>query len=494
MGDSGAEFRLEIKNEDSYYYNFATGLFQIARASFDKTLGDRALKGTVGFPAITDNDQYDVYLYALPGTKHPAYNEVRFGDGSLDLNNSTGSNSLIMKKVIYQYTTLTLTFSGYSPNGTVATTAGTDTVSIDRGKPKVKTAFSFTNTAAVTAAYRILKQPISSDVIAFVSPVAGSAPVSLPGEDIYPLVNGTDAVNGAVTSGTTVTMENAVASIMKVGDRVTGNTALDAATATVVSLDSEFVFTLSEAIAIADAITLSFSNQMNYSWPVDNYVDKIKEGMILVPDTNITAGTAVGKYQDTVTIFEGTTDEEIIIKNERPALDTLSKEPTVVNGLVTVQAGNIVFDKQQVLALAGDTLKIGGYGTNEILRVYGWDVKFTDLAITLTIPTTTTTEATSAHATIAVADREGVINNVSRVGGIGIDPSVQNPLITSGGGADGAGDWVMDAVQTLENGVALTIENTSRVATITGNIEIIKAGVADQTLRFDIEKLLSTSA
>ena len=139
-------------------------------------------------------------------------------------------------------------------------------------------------------------------------------------------------------------------------------------------------------------------------------------------------------------------------------------------------------------------MKIGGYGTNEILRVYGWDVKFTDLAITLTIPTTTTTEATSVHATIAVADREGVINNVSRVGGIGIDPSVQNPLITSGGGADGAGDWIMDATQTLENGVTLTIENTSRVATITGNIEIIKAGSADQTLRFDIEKLLSTSA
>ena len=112
----------------------------------------------------------------------------------------------------------------------------------------------------------------------------------------------------------------------------------------------------------------------------------------------------------------------------------------------------------------------------------------------MTAPTTTTTEATSAHATIAVADREGVINNVSRVGGIGIDPSVQNPLITSGGGADGAGDWVMDAVQTLENGITLTVENTSRVATITGNIEIIKAGTADQTLRFDLEKLLSTSA
>tara|TARA_R110000737_G_C14582555_1_gene485954 strand:- start:1267 stop:1917 length:651 start_codon:yes stop_codon:yes gene_type:complete len=216
--------------------------------------------------------------------------------------------------------------------------------------------------------------------------------------------------------------------------------------------------------------------------------------MILVSNTNITADTVVGKYQDTITIFEGTGNEEVIIKNERPALDTLSKEPTVVNGLVTVQAGNIVFDKQQVLALGGDTLKIGGYGEDEILRVYGWEVKFTDLAITLTVPTTTTREATSAHAVIDVNSREGVIDNVSRVGGIGINSALQNPLITAGGGATGTGDWTMDGVQTLENGTTLTIENTGRIATITGNIEIVKAGVESQTLRFDIEKLLSTSA
>ena len=126
--------------------------------------------------------------------------------------------------------------------------------------------------------------------------------------------------------------------------------------------------------------------------------------------------------------------------------------------------------------------------------MYGWDVKFTNLNISLQKPTTTTTEATAAHAVIAVADREGVINNFSTVSGIGIDPSVKNPTITAGGGADGAGDWTMETVQTLENGTTLTIENTSRVATITGNIEVVKAGTASQTIRFDINKLLSTSA
>ena len=128
--------------------------------------------------------------------------------------------------------------------------------------------------------------------------------------------------------------------------------------------------------------------------------------------------------------------------------------------------------------------------------MYGWEVKFTDLAIALTAPTTTTREASAggSSADIDVNSKEGVINNVSRVSGIGINPALQSPLITSGGGATGTGDWTMDAVQTLENGITLTVENTSRVATITGNIEIVKAGTAGQTLMFDVEKLLSTSA
>ena len=504
-GDKGAEFKLEIKdNNTGYYYNFVTNAFQANVSSLEGEIPNRSYSGSVTFPAIKGgDDQYDVYLYAKPGTEHAAYREVRFGDGSLDINNSTGSNSLVVQKVIYQYAALTLTLSGYSPAGTVAGTFGTDTISINRGKTQVKTAFSFKTTAGATAAYRILKQPVESDVIAFIQPVVGSAPIDLPGENIYPAVTtaadatseGGTTVNGAST-GTTVTTHVASATIATVGDRVLGNAALAAAIVTVETVSGGNTFTISEAISIADDLPLSFSNRMNYSWPIDNYANLLKEGMVLVPGTNVTADTSIGVYEDTVILFEGTKEEKTIIKNTRPALDTLAKKPTVVKGLVTVQEGQVVFDKQQVLALAGQTLKVGGYGENEILRVYGWEVRFTDLAIALTAPTTTTTEASAggSSADIEVNSVEGVINNVSRVGGIGINPKLQNPLITAGGGATGTDDWTMDAVQTLENGITLTVENTSRVATITGNIQIVKAGTAGQTLRFDVEKLLSTSA
>jgi len=581
IGDDGARFKLQVKdNTTNYYYNFVTNVFQATESSLEESING-LYTGGITFPAVTGgDDQYDIFLYAIPSsipeesTQHDTYREVRFGDGSLDINNSTGSDSLMMQKVIYQYTSLTLTFSGYSPNGTTSGSTGVDTISVNRGKPKTKTAFSFTYSAAGTAAYRILKQPVADDVVAFVSTVVGSAPIDLPGENIYPDARGgftgddvngavtsgvivrmdavdisanieagdkitspvtTDTVNGAVTSGVTVVMDVvSCATIMAVGDRVTGNADLDKAVVTVASIGTggdANKFNLSTAVAIADGVTLTFSSEvnrslttvilfpatatdftisqaiqfrdnqpliftprMNYSWPINNYANIFKEGMVVVPGSNVAADTSVGVYEDTVILFEGTKEEKTIIKNKQPALSTLAKKPTVVKGLVTVQEGQIVFNKQQVLALAGDTLKIGGYGENEILKVYGWEVKFTDLAIALTAPTTTTTEATSAHATIAVADREGIINNVSTVSGIGINPALANPTLTTGGGLDGAGDWIMSAVQTLENGITLTVGNTGRIATITGNIEIIKAGTASQTLRFDVEKLLSTSA
>ena len=592
LGNRGAEFILEIKdNTTGYYYNFVTNVFQVSPSRLEEQIAGNSYNGSITFPAVTGgDDQYDVYLYAKPGTIHAAYSEVRFGDGSLDINNSTGSNSLMMQKAIYQYAALTLTLQGYSIGNTVPATPGgygTDTISINRGKPQVKTAFSFTTTAATNAAYRILKQPVANDVLAFIEPVVGSAPIDLPGENIYPAVSDTDTVDGATTTATKIVMDNNVADNIVVGDKITVETTdltdtvdgtvsgvkivMDSNVATkmavgdrvlglrnvgdttlvqVVALDpdgdnaKEFqidfvlgggaagsahdgstltfqpkcnrqLFTVAAlnpdadnvkafsyvaddggggTFGVRDGATLSFSNRMNYSWPINNYADVLKEGMVLVPGTNVTADTSIGVYEDTLILFEGTKEEKTIIKNTRPALNTLAKKPTVVKGLVTVQEGQVVFDKQQALALAGTTLKVGGYGESEILRVYGWEVKFTDLAIALTAPTTTTREATSAHAVIDVNSKEGVINNVSRVGGIGINSALQNPLITAGGGATGTGDWTMDAVQTLENGITLTVENTSRVATITGNIEIVKAGYADQTLRFDTNKLLSTSA
>jgi hypothetical protein len=65
--------------------------------------------------------------------------------------------------------------------------------------------------------------------------------------------------------------------------------------------------------------------------------------------------------------------------------------------------------------------------------------------------------------------------------------------VNSGANATGAGTVVLSAAQTLENGITLTFSGAGKVATITGNIEVLKAGNADATLRFDVEKLLTSA-
>jgi hypothetical protein len=573
VGDINSEFILEIKNEDSYYYNFTTNSFQVAKTRLEDVLVNKSYSGTITFPAITDDDQYDIYLYAKPGTKHADYVEARFPDGSLNINASTGSNSLMMQKVIYQYTALTLTLTGFSLTGGVAGTFGTQTISVDRGGTLSKTAFSFTTTAGATAAYRILKQPTYDEILSFLEPTIGSAPEDIYTENIYPTataaftgddVDGavtsgtvvrmdgsagtnltvgdkittattTGRVNGAIADGTVVTLVETCSTIMAVGDQVFGSGAdgsgtilevtvvgtggnanrftvneatsfADGATLTfsskvnrslttvtvVATSGTDTDFTMSQAIQFRDNAPLTFFKQKNYRWPINN-LKNIKEGMI-VTGTNVTADTIVSDYIDATVLYADTENETTITNNYVPALDNNNQTPTVSKGFVTVQPGNIVFDKQQILGLAGDTIKIGGYGKSLINDIFGYEVEITDLQLTLTAPTTTTSGAVSNSTTIGVADREGVINNVSRISGIGINPALQDPLITAGGGADGAGNFTADAAQTLESGITLTIQNTGRIATITGNIEITKVGNTDATFRFDVDKLLSTSA
>lgn len=523
---------------------------------------------------FTGDNQYDVSLIAKPGTVHAEYIEKRFGDNSIDLNSSTGSNSLLMKKVIYQYAEVLLTMSMYSAGATMTPSANTnDTLNISRGKG-TKIPFTISSTSASTESFTIIRQPLSDDVLAFVTPTVGSAPETLPGENIYPAVSNTDTVNGeiaggsstikvvmdtnvadkmavgdkitaavatdtvdgAVESGSKVVMDNNVAGKMSVGDQVTGNAFLDANIVRVSALnpdgDNVKEFTMSEAVAILDGVTLtfspecnrslttvvalnpdtdnvkefsmsqnigfingvtlSFSNQMNFQWPLDS-INKVTEGMIVVPGTNVTTDTRVGKYEDTVTIFENTDKEEIIVKNSAPATTTKNQTPTITKGLITTQLGNVVFDKQQKLALAGDVVKIGGYGTDEILRVYGWDLIFTDLELTLTAVTTTTTAAAVGSTSVVLAARDGILNGTSTVSGIGIDPLAAAPTVNSGASATGAGTVVLSAAQSLENGITLTFAGAGKIATVTGNIEVLKTGTANQTLRFDIDKFLTSA-
>ena len=310
-GGKGATFRLEVKNEDGYYYNFITRLFQSTKSALNEKLSSSTYKGSIAFPLVTDDDQYDIYLFTLPGTNHAQYSEVRFGDGSIDINSTTGSNSLLMTKVIYQYTALTLTLNPFSPTSAITGTAVNDTISISTGEGADAQAFSMTFTAANDKALQIIKQPVHTDILAYVAPTLGAAPVDIPGENIYPTATTAftgDDINGAITSGAVVRMDNTdLSAVIKVGDKITtpvttdtvngevesgANVVMDAAVATKMAVGDQVTngverghalnttvitvtainvggnankFTLSEAVLLDDGVTLAFSSKINRS-------------------------------------------------------------------------------------------------------------------------------------------------------------------------------------------------------------------------------------
>ena len=644
-GDNGAKFSLEVTNEDNRYYNFQTNLFQAAKTKLDNiSISGSAYYGSIVFPLVTDADKYDFVLSTGENTQHSNYNEVRFGDNSIDINSSTGSNSNILKKVIYQTLDVDITINGFSGSELITSyTQGTQTITTSRGKSVATIPLSITVSVAA-GALTIDRQPVNSDIFADISTYTiGANPVDIPGENIYPTattaftgddINGAitsgaivrmdntdlsavikvgdkittpvtgDAVNGAVTSGVNVIMDTAVAAKMAVGDRVTGNAVLDAGVYTVAAINvgsDANTFALNEAVALIDDLELTFSskinrslttvtvvetsgtatdftmsqniqfrdnapltffNRRNYRWPINN-MHLLTPGMRVKADatTNgFTGEVTIADYLDETIAFENDPKEQRFTNVKVPAIDTLNVKPTITrnattNVVATTQTGNITFTEQALKTLGGETIKIFGYGMDEINRITGYDVEFTDLKAELNTVTTTTTAAVSASTTIPVTSKVGIVDKTTQtvngaitasanvvldsVTGLGIGQSlyagsglVGTPTITainettktitlstvqtfadgitltfpnsiiSGIGIDPAVvnpyvdtisslNLTASVAQTLEDAQTFTFTGAGNIVTITGFVKINKVGNDAVALRFDIDKFLT---
>ena len=527
LGDEGAVFSLEIKNEDNSYYNFQTGLFQAAITRLSNvSISGSSYSGNIVFPTVTDADQYDIFLFAesIYNTKHATVNEVRFPDNSFDANSSTGSNSNLVQKVIYQTLDVDITVSGDSAIGTITSfSQSNQTITTSRGKAVAQIPFSI-NVSVAAGALSIDRQPTEEDLLASVNRTIGAAPVNIPGEDIYPAVTDTDIVNGdfgaentnkfvmdnnvadkmavgdRVTTavgtmivngsfnfasfGGKVVMTSAVAARTAVGDRVTisaytpskikaffnanviavtalnpdgdnanefqmGNTFIfsgisgslnDGATLefssklnrdviTVAALnpdtDNAKEFSVQDAngdainVGIRDNATLSFSNQKNYRWTIDN-IDGIIEGMSVKDSGVFGSATTIKEYLTETTVYEGEANEYKFDSVRVPSLDTLGAEPVITknattNVITTVQSANITFSNQALLSFAGDTVTIFGYGASELKRLTGYDIEINDLKAELNEVTTTTTAAVNpANTTIPVTSKVGIVDKTTQ--------------------------------------------------------------------------------
>ena len=381
--------------------------------------------------SFTGSDQYDVFLFAEDGTKHANYTEARFADNSIDINSSVGSDSLLLRKVIYQTLDMRLTFgAGFSDGSTPAGFTGVQTtnptvISAQIGASTGKIPFSIEVEGGSTHSFTIDRNPTMSDVF----------------------------IKSTRTIGVQVEIE---------GEDVSGST--------------------------------------YYRWSIDN-LDGITAGMLAV-GTNVSAGTRVSSYEEAVTSLTGYKEEKRIVKVRKEAVEKIGA-PTITRdtgtkAVTTVQAGNIVFNKQQAVDLRSDEITIVGSGQDGIKALTGWDIELTDMIVTLTKPTSLVSSTTVNSTTVVVASADGVMDDVTIVSGINIDSSVAEPTVTNIASYTGStATLTLSSAQSLEAGETLTFNGAARKITISGNLRVISAGSNpaywDGILGFDLEKFITAT-
>ena len=466
-GEKNAVFDIEILNEDGYYYNFSTKTFSSTYSNLNSAvLAYNKYKLDIKFPPVSDDDHYDILLYA-----NPNYN-TKLATGM--------SDSLIYKITLQQLTDVTLTLTSISPNtitafGSMSTT--TDSFVVSRGANSTgKVPFKVTTTAAVTRNFSINRQPVQNDIVTYVTRTIGSAAIPIGGEDIssstyykWPLDNVAGLKEGMfIANGTNITVGTQIKSYE----------------------DSFDIETRSKATSVVET---KIKKETTKIQPLTAYAKEIKTDRYIPKSEKIEKSVTIESYSKTeevpneiiktrnISVFE-----PAIQKTGEPVINSATKR-------LTSQSGNVVFSHQQADALKDDNIKVYGYGPNSIESLSGYLIELSDLKVELTEVTTTVDGAVSNNTSVTVDERAGIRDgDFSTVTGIGIDTSSAIPTVTSGAGAvNGGGALTLSAAQTLEDGITLTFGGASRIATITGNINIIKAGDEDVTLRFDLERFLT---
>ena len=139
-----------------------------------------------------------------------------------------------------------------------------------------------------------------------------------------------------------------------------------------------------------------------------------------------------------------------------------------------------------------DSIRIYAYGGGQIQTMTGMGVEISNIVITPTQISTTTTGATSSSTTIPVEEMAG-ISTASIIRGVGINPSAENPTVSLKAAATGSGNLTASAAQTLESGQTLFFDGASNVLTMTGTISITNVAIDNTTLFFDLEKFITVT-
>jgi len=460
-------------------------------------------------------------------TSHAAYSEYAEADGSINVNKSTGSNSNLLKRIIYQDVVKNLYLSCIAPS---LTTPSADTINQADGsankiiidgdatdKNVVRIGDKVTSGTDIPASVHALVTEINpdgdstheikisvtdtisnNDAITFTPAFNGMTPngvINTTGQQAFEVSSG-----GNLRSSFSITCTAQVGRTLSVSKIPTIN---DLCTFTTVTFGADPIVIPGENIG----------SSTHYGWPVTN-IAGLQGGMLLDPARANGTSTDVSKGVNTTTPAEISS-----YSSAKPSLDLIKRryytdvnETTVSdvyvpginldgniataknrNNIVTAQAGNLIFSKQQANALKADSgVRIFAYGAGQIKSLTGMGVAISDIVITPTQVSTTTAAAVSNSVTIPVTEAESISAGMA-IRGIGINTSTAIPTVLLKSGTDGAKNLTASAAQTLEDGQTLFFDDASNILTITGTIEISNVAISDTTLYLDVERFLSVS-
>jgi len=454
-------------------------------------------------------------------TIHKPYVEFRNEDNSINQNKSTGSNSNLVIKSLYQDVEKKLYLSCIAPSKYATIT---DTVD-----------------GATSSSNRIIFDNKLSDKGAFEGDLVTTSEAAI---GVFTLITSINPdgdnekevqtnVSNSLTDGVTVTLTPPFNGVTPhSSDSTTGRDELSISTGG--SLESNFTITVTapsgrlltlldnpstEDLCFFKTVTIGsaglplpgedVSSSTFFRFPVDN-ITGLMSGMQLDParsggGANTNTPSAISSYSKTETvqaIREG--DIYNVVYNKSVQLETeIAVNPGVNeitaidrNGIKTAQAGNIIFDKQQPDALKGDSsVRIFGHGKQMIKSLTGMDIEISDIETTSTKLFVTTSGSTSSSTTIPLASTDGGMGNVvagAELSGINIDATVANPTVVSKAGQTGAGNIVVSSAQTLESGQTLEVKDLTTSIVITGKVKVSNFPLADTTIFFDLERFVAS--
>ena len=535
-----AYFSVEVFDDSAAtnYYNFDTGLFSTTRPNLKIIkFSSQSYNLKINFAAHTGSlKKYTINIIARTvgnvKTVHAPLQQARFIDNTIDLNNSTGSDSEILTKILYQDAAKSLYLSCIAPsrytagsNAVAATTSSSNTITIDNGDGSTDVATNPNNVGLgdkviVPAGSEIVSSvhalvtaidPGGDDTNSFQISVADS--VTNNASIVFtPPFNGMTPHYTESTTGRNTTTISSGGSL-KTSFTVTCTAKSDRVFRLLRTPNVNDLCAVTEVTFGAAAVPIDGENTSSstlfYRWPLTN-IAGLSTGMSLDPQRraggeNTITPASISRYITTTTnttiddtgygvnIVENTVDDVVV-----EGVDAGVNDITTIdrNGRVTAQAGNVVFDVQQHDGLKSDTnVRIIARGPSKIKTMTGIDVSLSDVTVTFNQVSTTTTSAVSNSTTIPVADVGSIsgMPNTTTIRGVNINPSVANPTVVSKSTNDGAGNITASAAQTLEDGQTLFFDNTSNILTITGSIQISNMAIADTTLYFDVERFLDCS-